>query len=164
MKIDHPIIVFLSAMLIMQLTSACSPSAQNLQGDKWVIFTDDQAKELGIGTWFLNPGQTAGYWTPSRENVLAMEKGVATFLQENPDLFYLDEAPAWERLDEYNSQYIGIILEGRKIIYANYFCNSMGTDWKKDFLLVMDGGDCYFQFKYDPASREFFDLQVNGEA
>ena len=67
-------------------------------------------------------------------------------------------------MDDYNRQYVGIILDGKKMVYANYFCDSLETEWSKDFVFVLDGGDCYFQFKYDPDSAEFFDLQVNGSA
>lgn len=152
------------AAIVMLLTAACSSPSQDLQGGQWVIFTDQQAKEWRIGAWFLAPGQTAEYWTPAKYDILALEDGVNAFLQANPDRFYSEGAPVWERLDGYNRQYVGIILDDRKIVYANFFCDSVGTDWRKDFVFVLDGGDCYFQFKYDPVSKEFFDLQVNGEA
>ena len=94
-----------------------------------------------------------------------MEIGLRSYLQQaNSDRFDGQKAPIWERLDEYNHQYVGIILNGRKILYANYFCNRVETDRKNDFVFGLDGGDCYFQFKYGPDSAEFFDLQVNGSA
>jgi hypothetical protein len=40
----------------------------------------------------------------------------------------------------------------------------LGWDRKKEFAKVLDGGACYFQFKFDPHTGEFFGLQVNGEA
>ena len=164
---------------MLQLIISCSPSKQtispstptiasptqtiqNLQGERWVIFPESQAKDQGIATWFLNSGQTAEYWTPSEKDVLALEDGLISYLQNNSDRFY--ETPVWEKLDDYNRQYIGIILEGKRIIYANFFCNSTGRDWRKEFILVLDGGECFFQFKYDVDSGEFFDLQVNGVA
>ena len=62
--------VILSLVLILLLTVACS--AQNAQGDNWVIFPETQAKELGIADWFAANGETTGYWTPAEENVLAI--------------------------------------------------------------------------------------------
>jgi hypothetical protein len=38
------------------------------------------------------------------------------------------------------------------------------TNWKENFIFVADGGACYFQFKFDTSTGEFFDLIVNGEA
>jgi hypothetical protein len=159
----HSVAVFLPFMLMLQLATACSLSAQPIQGERWVIFPAEQAQELGIGDWFVEDGQTTEYWTPSESDVLILENGLGPFLQNNPDRFNEQKAPIWERLDGYNRQYIGIILAGKKVIYANYFCDSV-QDWRKDFVFVMDGGDCFFQFKYDVDSAEFFDLQVNGNA
>lgn len=150
-------------LMILLFASSCSSSAQNMQGEHWVIFSEKQAEESGIGNWFTQ-GQPIEYWTPSEENVLGLEDELGAYLQANVDRFSGLGIPAWERLEEYNRQYIGIVLDGSQIIYANYFCDSVDMDWRKDFGFVMDGGDCFFQFKYDADSAEFFDLQVNGNA
>jgi hypothetical protein len=155
--------LLLSFTLVLQFLLACSASPQPIQGEKWVIFSAEQAREQGLGEWLVANGQTPEYWTPSENDVLALEDELSAYLQNNPDRFY-EGTPVWKRLDEYDRQYIGMMLDGKKIIYANYFCDSIETDWRKDFVFVMDGGDCFFQFKYDVDSAEFFDLQVNGVA
>ena len=156
--------VFLSFAFVLQLMTGCSSPAESMQGERWVIFSDTQARELGIADWFLEPGRTAEYWTPTEKDVLALEDGLVSFLQKNSDRFYSQGTPVWERLDDYNRQYIGFILDEKRIVYANYFCDSFETDWRKEFIFVLDCGDCYFQFKYDADSGEFFELQVNGNA
>lgn len=156
--------VILSMMFVLQLTAACFPSERVLEGEHWVIFSAEHSKELKVGDWLVGNGKSIEYWTPTEQNVLDLENEVAAFLQENSDRFYSQDTPVWERLDEYERQYVGLILDGKNIVYANYFCNSTGTDWKQDFVFIMDGGACYFQFKYDADSGELFDLQVNGEA
>lgn len=143
--------------------SSCSPSAK-MQGEHWVIFSEKKASDWKIGSWFVQDGETIEYWTPAEENIIALENDLVSFLEENPDRFYNSDTPVWERLDEYNRQYVGIVLDGKQIIYANYFCDSVEIDWRKDFVFVMDGGDCFFQFKYDVDAATFFDLQVNGNA
>ena len=163
MPIKRHAIVVLLLLTHMQLASACSSSVQTIQGEGWVIFPAEQAGEQGIGNGFVANGQTAEYWTPSENDVVTLENELGSYLQNNSDRFEGQKTPIEERLDEYNRQYIGIILEGKKIIYANYFCDSV-QDWGKDFVFVMDGGDCFFQFKYDADTAEFFDLQVNGNA
>jgi hypothetical protein len=154
---------FLILVLIFQLGSACSPTASSLQGEGWVIFPAEHAEEQKLGSWLATGDGEIEYWTPSESDVLALEAGRAAYLQDHADRFY-EGVPVWERLNEYNRQYIGIILGEKKIIYANYFCDSIETDWRKDFVFVLDGGDCFFQFKYDVDTAEFFDLQVNGVA
>jgi hypothetical protein len=163
-RIKGRIEILVPVIMILSIMTACSGSSQYVQGERWVIFPERRAQELGIAEWFLEPDQTAAYWTPTEEDVLALENGLAAFLQEDPDRFNSETTPAWERLDNYNRQYIGLILDQKRIVYANFFCDSFETDWRKDFIFVMDGGDCYFQVKYDVESAEFFDLQVNGNA
>lgn len=153
---------FIFFLLAFPILIACS--SQNVQGDNWVIFSENQARETGIADWFVQNGESSGYWTPAESNVLVIENGLASFLQENSEKFRLSEMPVWERLNQYNRQYLGIILEDRKLIYANFFCRSFETDWRKEFVFVLDGGSCFFQFQYDVNTNEFFDLQVNGEA
>ena len=155
---------FVYIAFALHLIVACSSPAQNLQGEHWTIFPEQQARKLGVAGWVTTSGHTADYWTPAQESVFALEDGVAVFLQENSDRFYEQGTPVWERLDEYNRQYIGLTVDGRKFIYANFFCDDAAKDWRKDFVLVMDGGSCFFQFKYDPRKGEFFDLRVNGSA
>lgn len=156
----YPLVVLLTCILLI---SSCSSSAK-MQGEHWVIFSEKKASDWEIGKWFAQSDETIEYWTPTEENVIAMENDLVSFLQENPDRFYSSGTPVWERLDEYNRQYVGIVLDGKQIIYANYFCDSVEIDWRKDFVFVTDGGDCFFQFKYDVDAATFFDLQVNGNA
>lgn len=153
---------FVYIAFALHLIVACSSPAQNLQGEHWTIFPEQQARKLGVAGWVTTSGHTADYWTPAQESVFALEDGVAVFLQENSDRFYEQGTPVWERLDEYNRQYIGIVLDEKRIVYANFFCSSYDIDWREEFVMVLDGGDCFFQFKYDVDSDTLFDLQVNG--
>ena len=58
----HIIFVSLAFTLMQQLTIACSfLPAPTVQGEKWVVFPAEQAKELGIGDWFVEDGQTPEY-------------------------------------------------------------------------------------------------------
>lgn len=153
-------IPLLAAVLLL---TSCSPAAGNIQGENWVIFSEKLAEEQGIGSW-LAGDVAVEYWTPAEEDVLTLESGLASFLEENPDRFDSQEKPVWERLDEYNAQYTGIVLDGKQVIYANYLCDSAQLDWRDNFVFVADGGDCFFQFQYDVDTAEYFDLQVNGNA
>lgn len=111
------------AMLILLVS--CSPSAQNIRGEHWVIFSEKQAEEQQLGTWFLTSDQTSEYWTPSEEDVIAIEDGLIPYLEQSAERFYVRDIPVWERLDEYDRQYIGVIVDNRRIVYANYFCDSV---------------------------------------
>lgn len=153
------LVVFVLSLFI----PACSPSAQNIKGEHWVIFSEKLAEEQQLGTWLMSGNHRIEYWTPSEDDVVAIEDGLVPFLEQNSESFFVRDIPVWERLDEYNRQYIGMLVDGQRIVYANYFCDSVG-DWQKEFVFVADGGDCFFQFQYDVDAAEYFDLQVNGSA
>ena len=156
--------VLLSTFLVSQFVSGCAPAANNVEDENWVIFSADYAKENRFGPGFTPDSTTLEYWTPPEADVRALEDGLPSFLQSNSDQFFVTQSPPWERLSEYKRQYMGLVLDGKQVIYANYFCHTFNEEWKKEFVLVLDGGACYFQFKYNPRSGEYFDLQVNGEA
>jgi hypothetical protein len=55
---------------------------------------------------------------------------------------------------------------GEKIIWINCFCKteeSSFKDWKKNIVLVKDGGNCFFNLKANITTNTFTDFFVNGE-
>ena len=150
-------------VLILFLTACTSQPAANTEGENWIAFSADKAQADQMLDWIF-PGD-AEYWSPAKADVRALESGLPAYLQENQSAFYMTETLIWEQLDEYNRQYVGIVLDGKKIIYASYLCqNGTDTEWKEQVIFVADGGACYFQFKFDMSTGGFHDLQVNGEA
>ena len=150
-------------VLILFLAACTSRPASNAEGEDWVAFSADKAQtDQMLGWLFLGDAE---YWSPTKADVRTLQSGLPAYLQENKSAFYMTDAAVWEQLDEYNSQYVGIVLEGRKVIYASYLCRiGEDTNWKENFIFVADGGACYFKFKFDTSTGEFFDLLVNGEA
>ena len=54
---------------------------------------------------------------------------------------------------------------GEKEVWVNCFCYTWGSDkWKTEILGVDDGGNCYFNFKINLATKRYFELGVNGVA
>ncbi|HEX8844193.1 MAG TPA: hypothetical protein VF791_06095 [Pyrinomonadaceae bacterium] len=101
------------------------------------------------------------FWTPDKVEVLKLERGISAYLKKpeskaSPGL--------WSKLMSYKRQYVGIVKNGHKKIFANFFCDAGGRDWKTTPIFVLDGGDCFFTILYDPNSDAFSDLSINGEA
>ena len=134
-----------------------------------VIFSARLAEEQEVGMWSSSNTNT-GYWTPSESDVLAFEAGLPDFLATSDNAMLTYEAgvelPIWEHLDEYHRQYIGLLENERQVLYANFFCtlNHVEDYWQTGFVMVMDGGNCFFQVKFDVETQEYFDLMVNGMA
>jgi hypothetical protein len=171
-----------TAAMFMVLFAACNVNAQNpgstgtsqaavkmntevpadtvIADQNWVIFPEHKVEEMGIASWLL---KSDDLWTPPADEILKLEEKLPQYLSQNTMVFY-HQPPVWERLDGYQRQYIGFESDGKQMIYANYFCDSLGKNWREDLVMVEDGGDCYFQFEYDVKSGLFSNLLVNGES
>jgi len=108
----------------------------------------------------LTGEQASAYWTATPEDIAALEAALPPYLQtaaaeRSPDL--------WQNVATYQRQYIGLVEADEPRIYANFFCNAP-DDWQQQPVLVMDGGDCFFQVEYLPASGQFENLIINGES
>jgi len=145
------LLIFLVSCSTLPLESPTVEVNQN-----WVIVTKEQAEE--IASWL---GGSGGFWTPSADDIFKLEERLAEYLSQNSSYFF-SQPPTWERLDEYQRQYIGLERGGRQIIYGNFFCNNLGMDWRKTLVIVDDGGDCYFQVEYDVEDGALIMLLVNG--
>lgn len=100
-------------------------------------------------------------WTPGKSEIVKLEAKIKSYLKKaaaksSPHL--------WSKLATYKRQYMGIVRNGRKMIFSNFFCQSFDIDWKTTPVAVDDGGDCFFTVLYDPGSAAFSDLRINGEA
>ena len=103
-------------------------------------------------------------WVPTIEEIFALERQLTVYLQQKQDLFYGSTKPINERLPEYKRQYWGVFENEKKVIFINCVCSTLNMDWQNTKIFVEDGGDCYFQIKFDLETGTFFDLNINGEA
>ncbi len=105
-------------------------------------------------------------WVPTVEEIRTLEKQLETYLPQQQDAFDGSKIPIEERLPTYKRQYWGVFKNEKRVIFANFFCNSSPTptDWTYQEVIGIDGGDCYFQIQYDVETGTFFDLYVNGSA
>jgi hypothetical protein len=70
-----------------------------------------------------------------------------------------------KRWRDYTFQYQGREEKGRNyIFFMNALCTP--TDQQrldKQIIVILDGGSCFLNLKYDPLRKAFFDLFINGE-
>jgi hypothetical protein len=109
------------------------------------------------------PSPPEGAWTPTTADIAALEANLPDFLSASTDPHRRTDPPIVDRLPDYMRQYLGIVVDGQEMIYANFFCTINEMDWHTEVVFVMDGGDCFFQVTYDPQSGDFSNLSVNGE-
>lgn len=142
-------------IILLLPLSACEPATSTVETDslQGVIFT---AEQIAANPHWPNNNDP---WTPSEAAVIALEEQLTGYLQDNhPDL--------WQKLDDYTRQYWGTITpDGNRAVYANFFCDADRiASWRTDFVMGIDGGDCYFQTLYDIEDGLFVWLAINGEA
>ena len=162
-------VLFVLLATIISLTTACNlaitpppttPAPTVTIHPHGVIFTAEQTEE-NLDVIFPRP---EGTWTPTAADIAKLEADLPAFLRSAENPWLRTDPPIWEREPQYMRQYLGIVENGEEIIYANFFCTVDELDWQNEYVFVMDGGDCFFQFKYNPQSSGFFDLSVNGES
>jgi hypothetical protein len=126
-----------------------------------IIFAGASAKQMDLEAIIGFTETINDYWTPSRDDVLAFEEGIGPYLQQAAP----QTGPgSLSDLNEYRRQYVGIVANGQRVIFAVFFCNDHDTDWQHKIVFVIDGGSCYFEVKYDVQTGEFYDLSIHGEA
>jgi hypothetical protein len=130
------------------------------EGIEGIIVPEERGKDF-----FSEACQAQGYWTPRQEDVLEIEEELPVYLKEQAPK---ESADLWKRLSDYKRQYVGIIVDGKKKIWINFFHNAFVEEsrinWQKEPVLVSDGGDHFFNIIYDLKERTFSDLLINGEA
>ena len=95
-------------------------------------------------------------YTPSDQDVQNGIQILENFLKNNS---------AIQDLGKYKIQFFGYTdKDNKKILWANFFCNDHGRNWKKEPIFVKDGGNCYFNVKVNLDTKEVFDFIINGEA
>lgn len=127
-------------------------------GFRGAIVPEPRARELAAG-WGIEADR---FFTPTAADIEALEAGVVTHLvaaapPESPEL--------WKKVPSYVRQYAGIFRDGKKLVLVSFLCDGdEDDDWKTSPVVVDDGGDCFFRLLYEPATKAFSGLTINGDA
>lgn len=100
-----------------------------------------------------------GTWSPSEDDVAKAEADVAKVRRLRAGCCIVNA-----RIDEprsYYRQYVGITSGGRKLLSLNAYHSEI-SGWERIATVICDGGTGSWGAVYDPSSREFSELQVNG--
>ncbi len=160
-------ITFLFLFAVLGSASACqfSPASPNVPPlpSAAALPTANTMPQPVTGAGFEGVILGDGAWTPDAEMIAALAPRLPAYLAQNQAKFNPAQPPIIERLAQYKFQYWGETPNGKRVIVVNAFCANF-DDWKTRRVMVLDGGDCFFNLKYDVDSGTFSDLQVNGEA
>ena len=109
------------------------------------------------------PGEDG--WRPSAEHIAALESALPAALAAQRPGGNLD----WSRAPQgWRRQYVGIVREGRRYIYGNFFPDGMDQRdpdrWLSEAVRVCDGGPAFFGVEYDVEAGRFTHFGFNGGA
>ena len=77
----------------------------------------------------------------------------------------LEETGFELNLDNFQRQYWPVINEnGKKVVWINFFCSREEPISTDNILVVMDGGNCYFNIKINLTDKMYLELSINGYA
>jgi hypothetical protein len=127
-----------------------------IEQNDYVIFNVEQAEAQYLAP-FIPTGAVDSYWNVSDMQVRQMNAALLVYLQEQ------NETELFENFADYQQQFFGYVVDGQQMIYGNYFCMEF-EDWQREFVFVLDGGDCFFQAVYDVVSGQVISLSINGDA
>jgi len=128
-----------TAMLVLSCTIAAASHAQN-------------------PAWFQVRG---GDWNPDPEVTSRLQ----TELEPAVAKLAGDKFERFRPWHEYKFQFQGQRKDSEQFVYISALCSiDDSRDLTEHFVVVLDGGTCFFEVKYDPESQRFYDLGIHGEA
>lgn len=105
------------------------------------------------------PTNVSQFWNPSPEQIQKLESLLPQYVRHGTD-----RNPNIPDNVEYHRQYVGIVVNGKRLIYGNFYPASVSDlfDEKSMPVVVCDGSAYFWGIVFEPDSSAFLDLQVNG--
>ena len=146
-----------SAATLILVSASISVGQKN---KRWTLLPEsvaDQAKQLCSRP---GPPKFSGTWKPTEKDIQAMESrfaGISRLRTRSGILGVRIKHPA-----RYYRQYLGIIINDRKFIFINAFCDDTPPEfWREVIINTCDGG-CSWGVVYNVATSKFSYLEMNG--
>jgi hypothetical protein len=123
-----------------------------------IIFTAAQTDSV----MFLLGGDKS--WTPSIKQIIEVEAALPKYIKS----YHIVQTDSiYKNLSKYKRQYLGYWKKGELFIYINAFREEyliQYSNWKKQFIFYIDGGNSFFQTIYSVRLKKFMRLSINSVA
>ena len=129
----------------------------------YIVFQSDNTKQINLSNDEIKLVNTLisdciNNYNPEQEKKFNKIKSEHPEYPREKDQFVI-------LLEHYKRQYMPSVNEkGEKIVFVNCFCGNWDENSRKNFKLVDDGGNCYFNLKINLTTKKYFNFMVNGEA
>ncbi|MCK9555099.1 hypothetical protein M0R36_04710 [bacterium] len=106
-------------------------------------------------------------WIPTEPQTSLALKRIEQYLKTNntfPSDFEEQKKTILKSLSKYSVQFVGIVVDGRKLIHCNFFPRSANLkDVRNTYVFVFDGGTSFWRIDYDIERDSCLNFEVNGE-
>jgi len=101
----------------------------------------------------------SGLWTPSRVQITEVDRRVRASLASS-----LSTTPHVGNSDDYYIQYLGLVMNGRKVILANGVHevgarSYLPSRWRSTLMVICDLGRGGFRMEYDVKTRQWGEIR-----
>jgi hypothetical protein len=134
------------------------------QQKKFVLLPASELKAVTDRYPKSGPNRITGTWIPSGADIDGLEAnlhGIAALSHKTGSNALQIEHP-----ESAYRQYLGVLQAEQRRIYVNAFCGFNGDEplpnWDIHLITIYDGGSCVWQALYDPSTKTFLELNVNG--
>ena len=147
----------LNACCLILLLSICAFA----QRERSTLLPESEVKAVTKQCSRPSPTNVTGTWKPSAEEIKEMESRLGDIRK----LKVLECCMIGAKVSDPESdylQYAGIVVKRKKLIYINGISRSdPGASWKEKAVVICDGGNAWGVL-YNPRTRKFFGLAMNG--
>lgn len=125
-----------------------------------IILPEDQAARLLHQCGRNAPSPNGPTWQPSAGEIRRLEAQLPAALNSQREA----DDPDWSRAPSgWFRQYVGIVRGGRRLIYGSFDTPQPREDrWRREALIVCDGGRSIFGVEYDADAHRIVRLAFNG--
>jgi len=142
-------------------SSSRQPSAAVAQKHKPDFVLLPESEVTAYAKLFDDPKLHLESWEPTLGDINDLNSNlskISALSDDQPDPNRRIDAP-----DQYFRQYLAVVSKGKKTIFVNALCSvAQPPNLRKQLILGADGGKCFWHAEYDPATRTFSNLMVNG--
>ncbi|MGO9336623.1 MAG: hypothetical protein ACLPY1_03850 [Terracidiphilus sp.] len=140
-----------------------------IQGSPWqqeqrsVLLPAHESKAVSDRYSRERSEKIGGSWQPTKVDLDGLESNLPQI--SSMKVLGWDSKIHIDHPDRYFRQYVAVLVAGRREVFVNAFCDGQSfPDWRERLVVVIDGGTCYWQALYDPATKQFSNLMINARA
>ncbi|HJQ39410.1 MAG TPA: hypothetical protein VKB93_19890 [Thermoanaerobaculia bacterium] len=173
----------IAALILAACASSATTSVVSLVPRGSALLTGKEGELLL--TQCRSAPEATTFWEPTRADIRELERRLPAYLARQTGRRPSDSIP-------FLRQYTGFVQHGRRYIYLNAFPEELVQSnhemyvklkamndrslagmppylgeadyWRRHSIMVCDGGNAFWGVEYDPLTKEFLNLTVNGEA